>query len=316
MKSEYLLLALCLASLGRMPLIASQGKLVSVEVQNDAVAGTDENYTSGLEIVISKWVRAYPSYATEYSGEEVHHPPTPGILGFNSQYVSKTTSVAIGQKIYTPSDLSETRYIPNDRPYAGWSYVRFSQEQTSTEQRKRVAITAGTFGPNSLAGDLQRSFHKLISSEEPRGWDHQIGNEIAIDLTLERESRIYRRRVSSDYRFTLSSSQQATLGMANTNLKIGLVASLGKGPNRSEHASTRYFSRATAAHVGRDRALNGPLPAGYESVRKSSIVSELEFGLEHTMKFGRLAVSVTRRSRQFEGQTSPQTFGTIRYTLW
>ncbi|MDQ8184576.1 lipid A deacylase LpxR family protein [Pelagicoccus sp. SDUM812002] len=316
MKTAYLLLALWLVSLARIPLDASQGKLVSVQLQNDAVAGTDENYSSGLEVVISKWIRSYSSYATEYSGDEVYNPPTPGVLGFNSQHISIFNSVAVGQKIYTPSDLSETRYIPNDRPYAGWSYIRLSHERASTERRNRVAITAGTFGPNSLAGELQRSFHKLISSQEPRGWDHQIENEIAIDLTLERESRIYTRRVARDYRFTLSSSQQATLGTANTNLKLGLVASLGKGTSRSKQASTRYFSRVTASHVGRDRTLNGPLPAGYDSVRKSSIVSEFEFGLERTMKFGRLAVSVTRRSRQFEGQASSQTFGTIRYTFW
>lgn len=294
----------------------TNGRTFSVALDNDTVTGTDQNYTSGFEVTWSKWGRSSYTEGARYASNVKLDIPISGRLASRGSETLSFRSIAVGQKIYTPSELSRYDYDSEDRPYAGWTYIRLSYEFASVNDRKRIAVEGGTFGPNSFAGDFQRSIHDLIGSASPNGWAHQVENQLAADLILEREKRIASRRLAGDYRFVASSTERITLGTANTNLQLGLVARLERNVATFKPRKIHYFSRAQLSAVGRDRTLSGPHPNSDRRVRKSTLVSEFEVGIEYRTQKGNLLFSIIRVGRQFEGQTSPHYYGTIRYTFW
>lgn len=306
-----LLLSILTATLSSAQQIAEhQGKALSLLVENDTVAGTDKHYSSGFEVAWTYWNRnvtptPFPIGPTE--------PQLPSFF-LGGDYSLR--SFAIGQKTYTPADLTRSDYIHGDRPYAGWSYLRLSRTRATDHQRNSIAIEVGSFGTDSQAGSLQRSFHELIGSTLPRGWEHQIKNQIAADLILQREDHLLSQRVAGDYRLKMSSFEKLTLGTANTRLQLGLAANFGKGPTAANRRSLRYFSRASTTLVGRDRTLSGPLADGLARVRKSSLVSELEIGVERLLRKSSIRLSLVRQGRSFEGQDRAHTYGSLRYSFW
>ncbi|EDY82519.1 hypothetical protein VDG1235_2142 [Verrucomicrobiia bacterium DG1235] len=294
----------------------SQGNALSVTLQNDAVAGTDHRYSSGFEFTSISWKRHASLAPFDAPPEWFAYPPAPGALTRVAGDSFQFRTLAVGQKIYTPSDLSRSDYIARDRPYAGWTYVKIANEKSSAAQRSLIAIEAGTFGPNSQAGDFQRSIHKFIGSATPRGWEHQVQNKIAADLVLERENRLFSRRIPGDYRLNLSAAEQLTIGTARAHLKLDWIARLGKGNTGSRRPSIQYFSRASLSLVGRDRSLSGPLPGEFTRVAKSSLVPAFELGFEYRVGKRSLAFSLIQQGRQFKSQAGNHTFGSLRYTVW
>jgi lipid A 3-O-deacylase len=71
---------------------------------------------------------------------------------------SRRYEILGGQSMYTPEDTGRASPDPRDRPYAyaGWLYggVGLLQD-TDTRQFDRLAVTLGTIGPSSGAGQVQ-----------------------------------------------------------------------------------------------------------------------------------------------------------------
>ena len=101
--------------------------------------------------------------------------------------------IAIGQVIQTPDDLSRSDLIVDDVPYAGALTLQATWYAFNDDEFRGFEITAGVVGPPSLAEQTQKTVHKLIGSDNPKGWDHQLDTEPVINFNYMRKQKIWRR---------------------------------------------------------------------------------------------------------------------------
>lgn len=95
----------------------------------------------------------------------------------------------IGNEIYTPK-AKRSKEIPfGDRPWDGYSYAEYSYENKLTEQQKRVLISRlGLIGSASGSDSLQKWFHNDLDFGADPQWVAQNPSQLAIDLTLLKET--------------------------------------------------------------------------------------------------------------------------------
>ncbi|MBW2121259.1 MAG: lipid A deacylase LpxR family protein [Deltaproteobacteria bacterium] len=98
--------------------------------------------------------------------------------------------IAIGQVIQTPDDLSRRDLIEDDVPYAGALTLQATWYAFNNDEFRGFEITAGVAGPPSLAEQTQRTVHRLINSEDPKGWDNQLSTEPVINFNYMRKKKI------------------------------------------------------------------------------------------------------------------------------
>ncbi len=121
------------------------------------------------------------------------------ILGFidglwlpGSAATSKS-ALQFGAQAYTPRDKKTSDVVPDDRPYAGL-FSLTSTRMTVAGDADPVwssAFTIGLLG-TSAGKALHRGFHKLVGSDEPNGYDHQIsdGGEPTFKYTVRRQALV------------------------------------------------------------------------------------------------------------------------------
>lgn len=151
-------------------------------VENDVFAWKekgDRYYTNGIKL---EWIN--PKYHIRFLDK---------IFPDVKEVTSTTYGWALGQNIYTSSDITVPDIIPGDRPYAGWLYINLKKFSNSAIARRRISseLSLGVIGPAALAGPVQKGFHRLINSDRPQGWSHEINNNPGINYSVEIESELY-----------------------------------------------------------------------------------------------------------------------------
>lgn len=165
---------------------ATRNQVFTLQVENDIFFGTDQDYTNGLRA----------SYVHKPGNNSVGDFFS-GLLKAGSPMASRMSdkgrlyySVALGQNMYTPSDIETADIIRTDRPYAGWLYLEFGVTAENDDGYEVVKLDIGMVGPASLAGRTQRWWHGVIDSPIPQGWQHQLPNEPGLNLYYTRGQRI------------------------------------------------------------------------------------------------------------------------------
>ncbi len=129
--------------------------------------GTDRYYTYGINM------------AFRWRDKESH-------LGNKlfKQPIKSYSEVKLNVEAYTPDYLSDGSPDPNaERPYAGWSYVNYSNVMAFEDAFLRLGLDMGVLGPGSQADDIQNWFHREITGDvELQGWENQLPNQLGINL--------------------------------------------------------------------------------------------------------------------------------------
>ncbi|MCW8837041.1 MAG: lipid A deacylase LpxR family protein [Rhodospirillales bacterium] len=165
----------------------------SLQLENDYFADTDRHYTNGLR---AAWM-SEPRNIDYWAGKVGWIPSFPALKD-DSKTRTGRLSIAVGQNMYTPGDISATELLVNDRPYAGWLYLGtgFTLETTKKgeanaeaewQRLDRVELSLGVVGPYSFAEDIQKWWHHVINAPQPMGWQHQVKTEPAIMLSYDGE---------------------------------------------------------------------------------------------------------------------------------
>jgi len=141
--------------------------------------GTDEAYTNGTRIDLfyrkkhpSRWFvdRAMPRAG---KGSE-------DVYGWG-----------IMQLMFTPRDISQTAYQPDDYAYSGALLVSHTLYSYNPLKRQAIQteILVGAIGPLAMAEQTQIGVHRLIHYQRPMGWSHQFKNDLLlnINITLEKQ---------------------------------------------------------------------------------------------------------------------------------
>ncbi len=225
------LLFLVCANAGGAPTLATENSpsiefaTWRFEFDNDAFFGKDNKISSGWSL------QRHSAIAERWESLQ----GVPGFVGRWGKVVPTLTKeglvyrvgIAIGQVIQTPDDLSRRDLIEDDVPYAGALTLRTSWQAFNDNEFRGFEIVAGVLGQLSLAEQTQKTIHKLIGSEDPKGWDHQLDSEPVINFNYMRKKKIYRRGNPAGLSFDTTIDGNVGLGNLFTQASAALEMRFG-----------------------------------------------------------------------------------------
>lgn len=294
---------------------------LSLVIENDYFANTDRNYTNGLRLA---YLRPEGSVndLTAWLGRTVL-----GIEDRRQLY----EGLAIGQNLFTPSDITVAAPQPGDHPYAGWLYLELAALADRDTSVDTLTLNAGIVGPLALGEFTQNTFHRWIDSEKAEGWGNQLSNEPGFVVSFDRAWRVLRE--TRAYGFDLVPSVGVSLGNVLTQAHGGLTLRIGPdlgddlGPPRIRPSLAGggflgtvrefdfyFFAGIQGAGVARNIFLDGNTFADSLSVEKRNLIFDAQLGLVIRFQGLRLSYTFVRRSRTFEGQEEPHLFGALSLT--
>nr|WP_245688207.1 lipid A deacylase LpxR family protein [Thiohalomonas denitrificans] len=264
--------------------------------------------------------------------------------------------VKFGQSMFTPEDYTRTDLIRDDRPYAGLLYVGMSWNRrkhdpgSNREMLDTREVTFGVIGPLALAEESQNVVHDMVGSERFAGWDHQLKNEPALQIAMDRKFRDFRGAgavtpgFSSDFIHSLG----LRVGNIETSATLGVEGRIGwnlpndfgtypirpgaenRPPSASVHSSSgnaarrvrpgvQLFGTLEAKLVAYDFSLDGNLFRSSHSVTRRPWVGQAAVGISvHGLVAGhgvKLAVMRVYRTDEFEEQDVNQAHGSIALSI-
>ncbi|SMC51497.1 lipid A deacylase LpxR family protein [Pedobacter nyackensis] len=105
----------------------------------------------------------------------------------------KIYEISAGQEIYNPYSGSAPDPARHDRPFAGYLYAGGALSWFYTnESILKTSVELGTTGPNSLAESGQDLLHNTVGFYELGGWDYQIKNALAVNLSAQYTRLLHR----------------------------------------------------------------------------------------------------------------------------
>lgn len=304
---------------------------VSFVVENDLFAGTDRHYTNGVR---ASWMRpegVMPPYGAWLADRLLG--ASPGAM--------RRMGYAFGQSMFTPGNIDTRALIRDDRPYAGWLYgeVILTSERAPDEngpgQLDTMALSLGMIGPASLAETTQRQWHEHFGFQDPKGWDNQLDNEPAVNLTFHRQWPYLRWLRAGAWGADITPHVGVALGNVFTYGAIGANIRFGRklendfgGPPRIGPAppgmafvapvrdfAWYVFAGFEARAVARNIFLDGNTFSSSHQVDKKTLVADAQLGVAMLWNGHRLTYTQVFRSREFHTQDHGDRFGAITLTV-
>lgn len=306
------------------------GPSIGFWIDNDLFGGgTDRYYTNGFQFYY-------------FSGDR----PTYGSIDVLANLVPwiepggiRRYGFALGQNIYTPSDLTARNPDPGDRPYAGWLYGRLSVLNEAPRAVDRIDLDLGMVGPASLAEQTQKAVHKIVDGATyPEGWHYQLRNEPGVILSYEHVWREPRPNDLGPLEWDVSPHVAASVGNVLTFAGLGATARLGGNmpapvgalvmrptsgipyqdnpySERPDRFSWYVYASAEGRAVARNIFLDGNSFQDSRSVDKHPFVGSLQAGV--TLRYGRFGFTYaqTLQTPEHRGQKSMTNYGSVRASL-
>jgi len=298
---------------------------LAIVLENDVFHNVDRHYTNGLMLI---WV----------PGRDA---PAPGwilmlarLMPWFSEQGEIRHGYAVGQSMFTPSDITMANPPSRDRPYAGWLYGTIELGARSGRQFDRFGMTFGMVGPSSLAEPSQKIAHGVLPGHHPQGWDTQLGNEPGIVTTYQRSWRGVAASTLSRGRLDFTPHLGAALGNVFTYADAGGTVRYGKrlpddfGPPRIQPGLSGFgdfspvagfgwylFAGIEGRAVARNIFLDGNTFRDSRSVDKKRLVGDLQFGFVLDWSDVRLGYTHVLRTREFRTQESKDGFGSFSLSV-
>lgn len=299
--------------------------------ENDYFGGEDQNYTNGVKL---SWVTGD---LTRWGDDGWRRTFLEALPFVNEPDTQKNLGFALGQNIYTPQDTDLVIPDPDQRPYAGWTYLEFSFISKTEHVMTTVAIQLGIVGPHSYAEDTQRIVHEWINDEVPRGWASQLEDEPGVNLIFERKWRFDARALGNLVGADFLPHIGASLGNVQTYANAGGTLRLGfnlpsdfgidlirggsavstpvNGEDPRVAAKRRWsffaFGGVDGRVVARDIFLDGNTFRDGPSVDKEPFVGDAFYGIGVVLGTWQLTYKEVVRTREFKGQDNESYFGSV-----
>ena len=135
--------------------------------------------------------------------------------------------IAIGQVMQTPDDLSRSDLIEDDVSYAGVITLQATWYAFNNDEFRGFEITAGVAGFPSLAEQTQKTMHKLLRSDDPKGWGNQLDFEPVININYMRKKKIWCQGNPAGFSFGLATNGNVGLGNLFTQASVELEMRFG-----------------------------------------------------------------------------------------
>ncbi len=293
--------------------------IFNVVIENDSFAGADHDYTNGIRIA---WLSA------EKNASPLAQKIA-SILPIASEG-QKRISIASGQNMFTPKDISNPNLIVGDHPYAGWLYGSVGMVSDTGKTMDNVMLTVGVVGPYSLAAETQSLLHDTLGAQHPNGWGNQLKTEPGVILTVERKWRGMYEFSPFGLGVDITPHLAANLGNINTDASIGSTFRFGYdlptdyGPPRirpslpgsdffipTKQLGGYLFTTAEARAVGRNIFLDGNSFSNGPHVNKEYLIGSLQLGAAVTYGDTRLSYTQVFMTKEYTEQRHGSQFGSV-----
>jgi len=269
--------------------------------ENDLLAGSDGHYTNGAAVALSgRLLRSALPAAFHVDDSE--------------------WELTLAQQIYTPEDTSTHALVREDRPYAGFTFLRFGTTRRSRalSLQDRITLTLGVVGPTSGGEAAHRLAHDVVNAKPAKGWTHQLRDEPTLGLSYALSHRLVRARVAM-VEADVSAGAEVALGNATTHAEVSATLRIGLSvPDEFADATPTPIrcyltASARARAVAYDIFLDGNLlRSGGHHVERRALVAELSVGLTVVLSDSVTFTYVhTYRTPQFSGQRAGDQFGSL-----
>ena len=311
---------------------------ISVLEENDGIIShKDRYYTQGLQV----------SYlSSDLTGHEVWNKvfdtvglALPMYRDRDGMAQRRFEYIPLAQAEFTPEKLDVSTPDPNDRPYAAWLYTGLHLLQENDRRSlNNLEVLAGVVGPDALGRQIQDGYHSLVGFHKADGWDHQIGNRVAVQFSYD-----YKRRLDLDFgsRYQADLIPEAGVSVGNVYryldagalLRFGNALDVDYGPEHmrpslsgSAYSDYRrlggsWFHWYVYAGVQERRMFYNLFIDAAEEVAphglgrqpfNTDLVGGASIFFGHAVRADFVA---TRRSKEFYGQDGSDVFGGVNITI-
>ncbi|MDO6441911.1 lipid A deacylase LpxR family protein [Marinobacter sp. 2_MG-2023] len=205
-----------------LPETTKAGGTVRVELSNDVILTSDNQFTNGISAVVSSEPVSSlgETGGTPAFGKALVAWAIPDIAGLNYR-----ESWVLGQNMETPANIEQPVLIENDVPYVGFlgwgnSFYGFDDEYFFGAQ-----WLFGWVGEPALARQAQVTVHTAIGGDNPEGWDNQLAFEPILNGYISAKRRLYQNSW-----FDVALSGDAAVGNYYTFAQPGLEFRIGDRP--------------------------------------------------------------------------------------
>lgn len=192
--------------------------LLVLQLENDEFARQDNGYTNGFRATVIPGTADAPAWLRSMAGTLTPVTRT----GARSPW-----SWSISQVMFTPDDIENPRFPPDDRAYAGWLQASASLFTLTETELERFRMSLGTVGPASGAEQAQKQIHEALGSARPVGWDSQLPNEPTVQFSYDRQWRMIRDTKDDGLVLEMTPTFGATLGNARAGVEAGGFLRIG-----------------------------------------------------------------------------------------
>jgi lipid A 3-O-deacylase len=176
--------------------------------------GTDNAYTNGTRL-------------------DYFYQPQQSPKGIINKVMPKTGANSVNiygwgimQLMYTPNNISDSAYQPNDYPWSGalvathtlYSYNPVKKYDFQTE------LELGVIGPAALDRQAQTMVHHMIRYLKPMGWRHQYRNDVLANINFTSERQFAGNGFSAEF----IGGGQVSAGTMMNSLTLYPMLRLGK----------------------------------------------------------------------------------------
>jgi len=136
-------------------------------------------------------------------------------------------SWSLAQEMHTPDDITNPNPPKDDQPYAGVLYL----DSTIYARRERWVhawqLRLGVVGPASKAETVQKWFHTVINSDEPKGWNTQLPNEPIFNVGYTGTYLLAQGNLGKSAAWRVVPVASAAVGNYFTGVGVGLYGEIG-----------------------------------------------------------------------------------------
>lgn len=272
--------------------------------ENDGDFGQDNDYTFGSEIGAL--------FLLPYEKDTE-----------NNYYFSLTYD----WQMYTPKDLQSSDIILDDRPYAGYQYIKTSIHQANKTRVQNLSLQLGFIGPATHMQQVQNTVHSLIGSPHANGWEHQLKNEFIVQLNYS-----YRKFIPFNQSNVLLPEMGFELGNASVkgyamvlyrwgnDVKSDFGTSLMSNTNyykiprmQKSKKKWRYSLQLSLQtnFIARDIFLDGNTIQNSHSVEKKNFTAEFGYGANLSYKNWNFSYLRKHLTKEFDTQNRYHNYGSL-----
>ncbi len=193
----------------------------SFTLDNDLFVGQDDGYTNG--IYLSQYTAGIRGKSP---GAGVMLAPLLRFIDFETPLFS-VNLYTLGQTMVTPEDITREVPDPADVPYSGLLFLSNTYIHAQADKAVKYGVAIGVIGPASGAEQSQKWVHEVTGSDEPKGWDHQLHNELVFQFEPGIIRRMWLRPDKQDMDAVLLAD--VALGTVQTSISTSLFIRTGSG---------------------------------------------------------------------------------------